>query len=187
MRAVLHSVPQRHREATGSLARRCASGPGPRGRRRVSRHIAAALVLASMAVAGCYTYVPFNAAQPDPGMQIEFELNDQGRVALGERLGPEVAKVDGSLVSATPTEYTLHVNRVQYLHGTASSWGGESVVLRQEDVKGILERRFSKGRTFAAIASGAVAVGAFIATRSLIGNGTGSSSTKSGGGPGNGQ
>ncbi|HEX6967069.1 MAG TPA: hypothetical protein VF166_14870 [Gemmatimonadaceae bacterium] len=140
-----------------------------------------------MALAGCYTYVPFNAAQPDPGMRVEFELNDQGRVAMGQRLGPEVAKVDGTLVNATTTEYTVHIARVQYLDGTESSWGGESVVLRQEDVKGILERRFSKGRTLAAIASGAAAIGAFIATRSLIGSGTGTQTTKSGGGPGNGQ
>jgi hypothetical protein len=120
-------------------------------------------------------------------MQVELELNDQGRVAMGERLGPEVAKVDGTLVGATADEYTIHIDRVQYLDGTTSSWGGESVVLRQQDVKGILERRFSKGRTLAAIASGAAAVGAFIATRSLIGGGTGSKPTKPGGGPGNGQ
>src|ERR1041385_686073 len=36
---------------------------------------------------GCYTYAPMPAA-PAPGTEVVVGLNDQGRVSLGQRVGP---------------------------------------------------------------------------------------------------
>jgi len=187
MGAALFPVSRLSGDASGSLARTSAGGPGPRGRRRPWLRLVPLVALGSLLFSGCYTYVPSDAARLDPGSQLEFELNDQGRVAMDERLGPEVATVDGTLVAVTDSQYGVRVARVRYLDGTSSAWGGEKVDLQQQYVKRVLERKFSKGRTLVAIGSGAAAIGAFIATRSLIGNGTGNQTTKPGGGPGNGQ
>ncbi|HEX5436224.1 MAG TPA: hypothetical protein VFW98_03640 [Gemmatimonadaceae bacterium] len=157
-------------------------GRGARDAWRVSRRLGFTLALAFTLLEGCYTYVPFNAAMPAPGTQLELVLNDQGRVAVGERLGPEVASVDGTLVGITGPRYELHIAKVQYLDGTSSSWGGEGVELLQQHIKSVLERKFSKGRTVAAILAGVGAVSAFIITRNIIGNGTGEPPLKGGGG-----
>ena len=186
MGAALYSM-SRHDDVSGSSARTSAGGPEPRGRMRGWFRAASLVALGSLLLGGCYTYVPSDAVRLDPGSQFEFELNDQGRVAMGERLGPEVATVDATLVSVTDSLYGVRVARVKYLDGTSSAWAGEKVDLQKQDVKRVLERRFSKGRTLVAIGGGAAAIGAFIATRSLIGTGTGNPTTKPPGGPGNGQ
>jgi hypothetical protein len=136
---------------------------GSRWRRRV-----ALVAGASHLLAGCYSYVPV-ASGPTPGRPAGFEISDAGRVALGDRLGPGVTRVEGQVTEATPDEYVVAVRSISQINGGRTAWSGEPVHLRREYVSRTEERKLSRGRTALAIG---VAAGAFVAallTRSLIG------------------
>lgn len=120
----------------------------------------------------CYVYTPARAVRLEPGTPYAFDLTDRGRVALGERLGPGVASVEGRLISADNEQYVLSVARVETLDRKTSHWTGEQLNIRQDFVGSVRERRFSRGRTAlaAAITLGSIAL--FAVTRELLGFGS---------------
>ena len=150
-------------ERTGAAAR-AARAPAPRAV-RVRR---TGLLTALAANAACYTTHPLMAA-PEPGAVAVVSLNDRGRVALGEAIGPNADRVEGSVVSRSDTSFVLAVRTVDYIGGASNEWKGESVTVPVAGVRGMTEKRFSKARTY--LAAGALVAGvvAFIVTRSLLG------------------
>lgn len=128
------------------------------------------MALGALAV-GCYTFEPIGGVVPDPGMILALEINDAGRVALGGSMGPEIARVEGRLLSTDQETFRIAVSNLQLLRGGEQTWSGEVVQIKREFVSSIRERRFSSGRT---VALGAVGVGglAFLVTRSIVGGGT---------------
>jgi hypothetical protein len=141
-----------------------------RPRVRVLR--AAVLALALGAVQGCYTYTPVITSQP-PGTVLAFDINDRGRVELGDLVGPSAARIEGRLRSEDDTVYVVNVSSVTYLHGQTNQWAGETLTIRKTGVAGVREREFSASRT--ALAAGAAIGGvvAFIVSRDLFGFGPG--------------
>ena len=133
------------------------------------RTFLAPLLLAGLVLQGCYTYVPFHGLTVTPGMNISLELNDQGRVAVGERLGPELQRVDGALVEASDTNLVLLVSQVRDINGGTTRWSGEPVRLKQAYTKQIFERRLDKPKTGLFVAGVTALLGAFILTRNLTG------------------
>lgn len=120
---------------------------------------------------GCYSTVPA-AAVPTPGQVLVMELNDNGRVALGDRVGASATKIEGLLESRTDSAYNVKVRSVVYMNGSNQRWTDEPLTIRSDLVRELRERKLSPTRTalFAAASVGAVA--AFIATRSLLDLGT---------------
>lgn len=122
---------------------------------------------------GCYVNVPLVGSRPEPvpGTRLVLELTDQGRVGMERQLGPEVARVEGALVSRSDTSYVLGVSTVVGVWGAFSKWQGERVTLRADYVRRMSERRFSMGRTMAAVGVSAAGFLVFVVTRSLLGGG----------------
>lgn len=145
------------------------------------------VVAAAPLIGACYVYSPVMTPQPLPGARLALDLNDQGRAALVTSVGPEVARVEGALVSNTGGEYLIQVSDVRALHGVRTKWSGEAVSFRQEYVKGIRERRLSRGRTAFAVAGLLGAVVGVAASTGLAGFGSGEGDGRPGGGPGDGQ
>ena len=106
------------------------------------------------------------------GTDVAFDVNDAGRTALGSLIGPEVAQIEGRLLSEENGEYVVAVKVVRFLRGGEQVWTGERVTLRPDQVRYSYERRFSPGRSAALGAVAAGGVAAFIVTRSLLGSGT---------------
>jgi len=98
-----------------------------------------------------------------------FDITDVGRVGLGASMGPEIAQIEGRLVSRENAEYLVAVNNVKYLRGGEQPWKGEQVRLKSEYVGSTYQKQFSKGRTIALSAAG-VGAAVFLLTRSLIGS-----------------
>lgn len=144
------------------------------------RVLALALALLPFATSACYTYTPLRTA-PSPGTVVVLDINDQGRVALGPRLGTELARIEGELIRRTDDELVVRMRQVQTLGGTTTPWSGETVELRHEYVKNVGERQLSRSRSLFAAAGFAVAVGLVVAGQSLLGLGAGDS--RDGGGP----
>lgn len=143
-----------------------------------------AVTTLAVQAAGCYRYVPMYSGAPLPGERYTFEISDQGRVGLADRLGPGVTKVEGTLVRQADDAYVVSVAGIESIGGGSAHWSGEQVPVRQEYVRGVERREFSRGRTAVAIGAAAVAIGAFIATRGLGGFGSSPGSSSGGGGGG---
>jgi hypothetical protein len=128
----------------------------------------------------CYVYTPAPGA-PGPGTRLVLELNDRGRVGLGDSIGPSGQVVEGTVAANSDSAYSLRVVRVGYLNGQSNAWNGEPLRVSREWVGNATERKFSKGRTW--LSAGAVSLGAlvFVASRGLLG--FGSAAGKKGGGP----
>jgi hypothetical protein len=129
------------------------------------------LILFGVCVAGCYTLQPARGGLPPVGSRVAFDVTDSGRVALGGAMGPEIAQVEGRLVSKEDTAYVLAVSAIRLLRGGEQVWAGEQVRLRRSHVGSAYVRRFATGRS---IAVGTTVVGgfaAFLITRALRGEG----------------
>jgi hypothetical protein len=89
-------------------------------------------------------------------------------MALGGLVGPELAQIEGRLVSLENREYVLHVTGVRFLRGGEQGWRGETVRIKPEYVTSRYERTFSTERS---VALGAIAVAAvvLVATKGLRG------------------
>jgi hypothetical protein len=112
---------------------------------------------------GCYTLQPIGGSTPDVGQRLALDINDQGRMALGGSIGPEIGAIEGRLVSQENGEFLLAVSHVRFLRGGEQTWTGERVSIKRDFVGTAYERRFHKGRTAllsAVIVAGVVAVAA---------------------------
>ena len=135
--------------------------------RLAARASLAGLLMGTMT--GCYVYAP--VGQPGRGTTVLLDLNDRGRVGLGESVGPSASAVEGTLTSDPDSAYALNVQAVRYLNGQNNRWTGEPLVVSKSFVGNVRAKEFSRSRTFltaAAIAAGAVAI---IVTRSVLGTG----------------
>jgi hypothetical protein len=132
-------------------------------------------------LAGCYVYSQAPSA-PAPGSDLVLELNDRGRVGMGDSIGPSVRTIEGKSTQLSDSVFALKVSRVGYLTGQVNEWNGERLTVPKPFVMNVKERRFSRSRSGIAAAGFVAAVTAFIVTRSILGGG----SAPGEGGPGTG-
>jgi hypothetical protein len=133
--------------------------------------------LAVLAVDGCYTYSAAPAA-PAPGTHLVLGLTDRGRVELGDSVGPGASSIEGTTVMSTDSAYSLRVTKVSYLNGQSNEWTGEALLVPKNLVTNAREQRFSRSRSWVAAAAVGGGLIAFIASRGLLGFGSGGSTGK---------
>ena len=135
----------------------------------------------SVSLQGCYESLPLRqGVAPETG-RVELVLNDQGRAALVERLGPMIEKVEGQMLSQGPDSYTVSVVRVSQLNGNSASWNGEQVTVRKEYTVGYQVRQLSTVRSVG-LAAVFVAAVVLVFKKALIGGGVDDKSAPTGGG-----
>ena len=122
-------------------------------------------------LAGCYVLRPATGAGPEPGTRMALEVNDVGRLALGGQMGPEIASIEGLLLSKQPEEYEIAVKSVKLIRGGNQVWNGETVRIKKEYVAYTYERQFSKSQTLALSAVFVAAVYYVAAKQNLFGLG----------------
>lgn len=142
------------RDAERSLRFRCGGTHRDLQRRRFAGVASGCALLLNI---GCYTYHPLNGVAPQPGERVSLQLTDQGRVALGDQLGPGVLVVEGTLQSMENGQYVLGVSRVATISGGTANWGGERIRVPAADVAQSGIRTLSTARS--ALLAGAVVVG----------------------------
>jgi hypothetical protein len=141
------------------------------------------LAVATVALPGCYKYTALQAAA-QPGVQVQIELNDAGRVGMASSVGPEIGRVDGVLESSSDSSLVVRVSQTWGEYGGLTRWDGERVAFRPEYIRTLRERRFSTTRTAILAATVSAGVVAFLATRNLLGFGSESQPPSNGGPPG---
>lgn len=138
------------------------------------RHRALTLAALGPAVfSGCYEYVPV-AGAPVPGMPVALDVTDEGRFALRDRIGRDIDRIEGTVVSASDRELTLRMEKVTDLRGDDTKWNGEQVSFARQDLARTFRRRLDRVRTFVAlgVASAAVlSIGAATRFLSISGGG----------------
>lgn len=145
---------------------------GDRAPRRLPVWRAAALLLAAASQTGCYTYFVPETVRPAEERTFDFELTDQGRAALAERIGAGTDRIEGVLASNSDTTYSVRVAQVVDIRGKVTRWSGEVVSFPKAYAGTVRERQFSKSRTAVAIGAATAAVVALIASRGfgVLGN-----------------
>ncbi len=142
----------------------------------------AAVVLASLGLTACYAYAPLRDPEPRLGQQFAFELAEPCPPPLADGIGPETARVEGTLVRRTDTDFIVSVSQAVTTRGRAYRWNGETVTLPQVYVRQVRARRFSASRTVLVAGGTAVSFVAFLVTRSLgvLGGGSGDEGKETG-------
>jgi hypothetical protein len=115
--------------------------------------------LSLLLATGCYTLQPVRGGvAPEAGTRVDVELNDAGRAALGPQIGPEVDRIDGTLLQQDSAGVMLAVKHIVGLNGSVQVWSNETVRVEPSHIRNLSRRRFSPGRT---AVLGAVGVGGF--------------------------
>ena len=96
-------------------------------------------------------------------------LNDQGRAAVADSVGPGVRRVDGTLVRSTNDRWVVAVSELLDIDGRRTKWSGETVGFQRAYVAIPQERQFSKRRTILLVSTVAAGLATIIATRHLFG------------------
>ena len=118
---------------------------------------------------GCYKSVPLETSTPPVGQTVSFIISDQGRVGLGERLGPGIARIEGRMLGTEGDQYLVSVFRTAALGGATSVWSGEEMRLDRNFVSRLEGRELSKSRTWIAAGVATSVIVAFIMSKGLTG------------------
>lgn len=127
-----------------------------------------ALAVLPLTNAACYSYLPLDTS-PQPGTEVRLELNDRGRAALADSIGPTAHRIEGTLRSASDSVYGLDVRSVEYYTGQVQRWSGEELRIPVGFVSQSRERRFDGKRSLLVGAIAAAAVVAAILGADLFG------------------
>ncbi|HYW49049.1 MAG TPA: hypothetical protein VE861_00510, partial [Gemmatimonadaceae bacterium] len=114
----------------------------------------------------CYTYVPSGNA-PASGREVAIVLTDKGRVALSDRVGPEIDQLRGRLMSSTDTSVVLSMSESVSLRGVSAKWTDEVVTLSRDHFGSVRIKELSRGRTAVAAGVAGAAVVLVILNRTI--------------------
>lgn len=128
-----------------------------------------ALSALGLLLVGCYTLQPTGGVAPELGTGIALDINDQGRVGLGQLVGPEISQIEGRLLARDSAEYEVAVTTIHLLRGGEQVWRGEKVRIKSSYVSTVYERQFSKTRTVMASAAAVAILGAIFGQKILGG------------------
>lgn len=120
-------------------------------------------VVATFAVAGCYVSQPVTGGvAPQAGARVELEINDAGRVGLGTLVGPEIERIEGTMLEKDTAGMTIAVKHVYGFRGSVQVWSDEQVRIQDSYVSRVSLRRFSTGRSVALGAAGVAGATIFV-------------------------
>jgi hypothetical protein len=126
-------------------------------------------ILSLFLLAGCYTYRPLSAPDPNPGDRVSAQLTTEGSRELAGQIGPDVLHVEGDVLEVDSLGLNLEVREIESYRGIRSGWSGERLHVPREAVAGMQERRLSIGGT--GLLAGVVTVGLYAIYRVLGGEG----------------
>lgn len=165
-------------DATVHRAVRAPASPPGRSRRRWT----ALSLIGVLSLNACYS-TRYLTGAPSADTRVVLELNDQGRLAYGERIGPSVREVEGMVTSANDSAYAVRIMSVRYLDGRQDRWAGEPFEFSRSHLSRAEERELSTSRTtlMSAVVAGGAAL-LFVGAK-LIGGAQGGGTSNGGKNP----
>lgn len=135
------------------------------------RRLVAVLVGALQLLTACYQFVPVRSA-PSVGSYVALDINDDGRVALRDQLGPGIARLEGRLAQVDSDGMVVDVSSVTQIRGQAVPVDSVRVRVSQGHVERMDERRLSRTRTWIMIGGAVAIVTAFFVGKGAVGRST---------------
>lgn len=129
------------------------------------RHRLATLLLVPallLPTAACYQHVPVDRPVPAPRTRVSAQLTDRGSLDLAPRIGNMIDRVEGSVVEASDSTLVLAMSAAIDRRGITTSWTGETVELRRDQIASLRERKLSHTRSWI-VAAGIIALAAVAA------------------------
>ena len=136
------------------------------------RFAGASLSTLALLLQGCYETLPLQQGPPPATVSVQFVLNDRGRVAVADKLGSAVDRVEGMLTAQNSDTYTLAVSQVYQVDGSSSKWNGEPVTIVKDGTVGFRIHRYNQTRTVVLAVAIVAATVLFLTTTKLIGGGS---------------
>jgi hypothetical protein len=136
------------------------------------RFAGAFLSTLALLLQGCYETLPLQQGPPPSTVSVQLVLNDKGRLAVSDKLGSAVEKVEGTITAQNSDTYTLAVSEVFQMGGISSKWNGEPVTIAKDGTVGYQIHRFNQTRTVILAVVLVAAAVAFLVTAGLNGGGT---------------
>jgi hypothetical protein len=122
-------------------------------------------MLVILAAVGCYTQRPLVTPVPEPGSRIVAQLTDVGVVEMSNAIGSGAIQVEGLIVKADATAWSMNLLRVDH-RGTGSiAWNRELVTFPRSVLTGVSEKRLDRRKSW--VAGGILVAGAYLAARLL--------------------
>ena len=131
-------------------------------------------VLLIVTAMGCFTYNTVPRTEAAPGREVQVDLNETGRTALANQIGPQVRSVTGRLDTADSAGFTVAITKTTVMNGDDNGWHGEPVVIPYQYIAETGERTLSKPKTVALVA---LLTGAVSGLGLLVGRATASASS----------
>lgn len=127
------------------------------------RSIAVAVGVLQVCTA-CFSYAPVQTT-PRPGAQVAIEVTDEGRVALNEKIGPGVVRLEGTLAGVEGEELLIDASAVRQVRGYITDLGNVRVRLPRTYITRLEERRLSRSRSLLVVGGVVAVVAGFFATK----------------------
>jgi hypothetical protein len=134
-----------------------------------ARRPLAVLVGALQLCTACYQYVPLRSP-PAVGARVALEINDDGRLALREQLGPNIVRVEGRVSALDGDALVVEALNVTQIRGQALPVDSVQVRVVPQHVDRMDERRLSRSRTWLFIGGAAAVVAAFLLSGGIGGS-----------------
>jgi hypothetical protein len=110
----------------------------------------------------CYRYTPAASATPSSGDVVRLDLTTAGIGRMSSVLGRDAVAVEGSILAADDTSYTMSVSGTRQRENQSTlSWAGERVVIPRSAVQSVERRSLDKKKTW--LVAGLVVLGAIAA------------------------
>jgi hypothetical protein len=129
-------------------------------RRSIAGFVAALQLLST----ACYAYAPVQTT-PQAGAQVALEVTDEGRVALSDKIGPGVVRLEGTLAGEEGDELLVDASAVRQVRGYITDLGGVRVRLPKRYVTRMDERRLSRTRSLLVVGGVVAIVAAFFTAK----------------------
>lgn len=128
--------------------------------RGISPSAGAAMLLCSLAGAGCYRTTELDSMVPAPETRIVAQLSPTGAEEMATWIGEDAVGLEAHVVRWDGTEVELAMLRVDHRGQRSIQWNGERVVFPEPALRNVRERSLDTGRTAAFV--GAVGTAATI-------------------------
>ena len=125
------------------------------------RNLAAAL---SLGAAGCYRYVPIQAADARPNEEVRVHVTDAAAGRLAKELRAFNTRLDGPLARAGADSLSISIALARDAHTR------QTLFLAPNEILDVQRRELSRGRTALATVGGLVAAGIVVARIAKLGN-----------------
>lgn len=161
------STPNTDRAAASVLSRerQRSRSQGILLRRRAVACVLSALLMLQQA---CYTTIPVTGASAMPVGLVTIQVNDRGRLLVGNKLGSLVDKVVGRIVRADSVNIEVAVETVEDVRGSLARWGGEKFTIPREGIGAMNTKKTSRWRT--GLLLGGIVVGLIVGLLSINGS-----------------